>query len=161
MESKMGDIKPLILEQEPEEANFDDDKNSVEKTNPKDSNNKKLLSDNLKKLEGKFIKIDDMLFKMNNIKMSEDEQGIILLDCNQQRISADLINKPKFKFFGRKIFKYKCSSELLYDDSGYEFNKNGLTYFGINTEEINEKKRDNSLEYYTYDKICPLIEAKR
>ena len=121
------------------------------------------LMNNLKSLEGKLIKVDDMVFKISDVKVSSDLQGVLVFSCNQQRINADLVNKPKFKFFGKKDFYFACRGSvdecIFYDSAQYRYNKKDYIYYGSTTTEIDEEV--NSIDQFVFKNICKFINPKK
>lgn len=120
------------------------------------------LMNNLKSLKDKFIKVDDMYFKISDVKVSSDLQGVLVFSCRQQRINADLVNKPKFKFFGKKDFYFACRGKtddcIFYDSAQYRYNKKDYIYYGNTIDEIN--KEENSIDEFTFKNICKFINPK-
>ena len=120
------------------------------------------LMNNLKSLEGKLIEVDDMVFKISDVKVSSDLQGVLVFSCNQQRINADLVNKPKFKFFGKKDFYFACRGSvddcIFYDSAQYRYNKKDYIYYGNTIDEINEE--ENSIDQFAFKNICKFINPK-
>ena len=121
------------------------------------------LMNNLKSLEGKLIEVGDMVFKISDVKVSSDIQGVLIFSCNQQRINTDLVNKPKFKFVGKKDFYFACKfdqgSSIFYDSAQYVYNRQDNIYYGNSMDEIRNKT--NYLEEFVFDNICKFINPKK
>lgn len=120
------------------------------------------LMNKLKSLKGKFIKVDDMYFEISDIKVSSDLQGVLVFSCRQQRINADLVNKPRFKFFGKKDFYFACRGKaddcIFYDSAQYRYNKNDYIYYGSTIDEIKEEV--DSIDQFVFKNICKFINPK-
>lgn len=121
------------------------------------------LMNNLESLEGKLIEVDEMVFKISDVKVSSDIQGVLIFSCNQQKINADLVNKPKFKFVGKKDFYFACKYDqggsIFYDSAQYVYNRQDNIYYGNSMDEI--RKKTTYLEEFVYDNICKFINPKK